>query len=73
MVSQASPVLYALHDELIFVVRGQRIRMFSDEFFAKRGLVWCNRPNFPKGGWPGSLAESQRRKSEMTPVPEPYV
>ena len=51
-------VLYLLHGKTKVVVRGQRIWRFCDDFFAKRGVVWCNRPNFPKGGWPGSLVES---------------
>ena len=41
----------------IVVVDVQQKAHFRDEFFAKPNGVWCNRPNFPKGGWPGSLEE----------------
>jgi hypothetical protein len=56
-----------------FVVSGQQLNGFSKDFFAKRCGLWCNRHNFPKGGWPGSLAEPLKLMLDVAPVPEPYV
>ena len=39
----------------LFVVYVQQIGAFMAHFFANQGAFWCNRYNFPKGGWPGSL------------------
>jgi hypothetical protein len=51
--------LFSLHATAVFVASVQQKGAFVAHFFADQGSFWCNRPNFPKGGWPGSLGSYQ--------------
>jgi hypothetical protein len=71
--STNASTLFSLHVVVLFVASLQHKSAFVAHFFADQGSFWCNRPNFPKGGWPGSLEELQMRKYSAILLPEPYV